>query len=102
MTIVDVMCPHRLSQRDALERTKELAERITGSLLALRWTCSDDVIDFSAHGLLRGRASVTDRVVRVTIQLPLALRWMRRRLSARLTDALDVYLYPLESSPLRT
>ena len=100
MPSVDVSCSHRLSRLAALERTKELATTVTESLFPLTWTCMGDDIDFHAAGILHGRASVTEGEVLVRIRFPFALAWLRRLVTARLTEALEVYLYPLEQSPL--
>ncbi len=99
--LLALLRPHRLSRIEALDRSRELVEAAAG-LFPLRWTESQDGVAFTFHGMMRGRLTVSDKNVQAAIQLPFIFGWLRPLLASRLSEELDMYLYPLEPSTAET
>ena len=95
MATIEVARAHTLSKEDARKRAEELAKGMEEKL-GLSWTWDGDSIRFDAKSGAakgtKGEVRVTDKEVRVLIDLPFMLKMMKGTIEQKVTDKLDKVL----------
>lgn len=95
MATIDVKRAHALPKDEAKKRAEELAKSM-GEKFNLVWHWDGDVIRFdapsgSAKGT-KGEVSVTDKEVRVQIDLPFLLKVMKGTIESKVNEKLNALL----------
>ena len=98
MATIEIRRPHHLPLPEARRRAEQLARRIEQRLSVLwRWQ-SDDLLELTAPpgpaSGARGQVRLTPEQVHIDVDLPFALRPVRRMLEGKLNDKLDALLGP--------
>jgi putative polyhydroxyalkanoate system protein len=95
MATIDVTRAHSLSKDDAKKRAEEFAKGMQ-ERFELQWRWDGDSIHFDApRGAAKGtkgEVSVTDKSVRVQIDLPLMLRMLKGTIEAKVDEKLTKLL----------
>ena len=95
MATIDITRSHALTKDEAKKRAEEIASGMQAKL-ALEWRWVGDVIRFDAQAGAakgtKGEISVTDKQVRVQIDLPFLLRVMKGAVEAKVNEKLDALL----------
>jgi putative polyhydroxyalkanoate system protein len=95
MATIDITRTHVLPKDEARKRAEEFAKSME-SRFALRWKWVGDAICFDAPSGAakgtKGEVSVTDRSVRVQIDLPLLLRAIKGTIESKVNEKLDGFL----------
>ena len=93
MSTIDISRNHTLSKEDARTKAEELA-RSMEQKIGIEWKWDGDSIEFHASSGVakgtKGHVEVTDKVVRVTVDLPLMLRVMKGTIEGKIHEKLDV------------
>jgi putative polyhydroxyalkanoate system protein len=93
MSTIDISKNHTLSHEDARSKAEELA-RSMEQKIGIVWKWEGDSIAFNAPGGVakgtKGHVEVTDKTVRVTVDLPLMLRVMKGTIESKIHEKLDV------------
>ena len=95
MATIDISRPHTLSKEDAKKKAEELAKSMEQKL-GLVWKWAGDAIEFhapsgAAKGA-KGEVRVSDKDVRVLVDLPLMLRVMKGTIEDRIQEKLKSLL----------
>jgi putative polyhydroxyalkanoate system protein len=95
MATIDVTRAHSLPKDDAKKRAEEFAKSMQ-ERFELDWRWEGDSIHFDApHGAAKGtkgEVNVTDKTVRVQIDLPFLLRVLKGTVEAKVNEKLDKLL----------
>jgi putative polyhydroxyalkanoate system protein len=95
MATIDISRTHTLSKDDAKKKAEELANSMKDKL-GLDWKWADDAIEFkSEHGAAKGakgEVRVSDKEVRVLVDLPFMLRVMKGTIEDKITEKLKSLL----------
>lgn len=95
MATIDISRSHTLAKDVARARAEELAKGLE-TKLGLTWKWSGDAIRFEApSGVAKGmtgEVAVTDREVRVTVELPFLLRVMKGTIEHKIEEKLSQLL----------
>lgn len=95
MATIDVHRTHSLSKEDAKARAEDLAKAMQQKL-EIEWHWEGDRIVFDApRGAAKGTkgsVQVTDKDVRVQIDLPLLLRMLKGTIEAKVNEKLSQFL----------
>lgn len=95
MATIDVRRNHALTKDDAKKRAEDLAKTMAQKF-ELEWRWEGDRIVFDApRGTAKGTkgtVEVTDKEVRVQIDLPLLLRVLKGTIESRVNEKLDQLL----------
>ncbi|MEO7111808.1 MAG: polyhydroxyalkanoic acid system family protein [Polyangiaceae bacterium] len=93
MSTIDISKSHTLSKADARLKAEELA-RSMEQKIGIEWKWDGDSIAFNAPSGVakgtKGHVEVTDKTVRVTVELPLMLRVMKGTIESKIHEKLDV------------
>jgi putative polyhydroxyalkanoate system protein len=93
MSTIDISKSHTLSKDDARKKAEELA-RSMEQKIGIEWKWEGDAIAFNAPSGVakgaKGHVEVTDKTVRVTVDLPLMLRVMKGTIESKIHEKLDV------------
>jgi putative polyhydroxyalkanoate system protein len=91
MSTIDITRPHTLPKDEAKKRAEELAKSLE-SKFNLAWRWEGDAIHFDAPGGAargtKGEVAVTDKEVRVRIDLPFLLRVMKGTIEGKVHEKL--------------
>ena len=92
MATIDISRPHSLSLDDAKKKAEELAKGMADRL-GMEWKWEGSAIRFNASsGAAKGTSgevAVTDKTVRVTVDLPFMLRVMKGTIEDKIKEKLD-------------
>lgn len=92
MATIDISRPHSLSIDDAKKKAEDLAKGMADRL-GMEWKWEGDTIRFNAaSGAAKGTSgevSVSDKNVRVTVDLPFMLRVMKGTIEDKIKEKLD-------------
>lgn len=92
MASIDITRNHTLSLDDAKKKAEELAKGMADRF-SIQWKWDGDAIKFDAPSGAakgtKGEVSVTDKVVRVVIDLPFMLRVMKGTIEDKVKEKLD-------------
>jgi putative polyhydroxyalkanoate system protein len=95
MATIDITRAHTLSKDDAKKRAEDLAKSLEAKL-ELKWRWDGDSIRFDAPSGVakgtKGEVAVTDKDVRVTIDLPFLLKVMKGMVESKVTEKLNALL----------
>jgi len=95
MATIDVTRPHSLPKEDAKKKAEEFAKSMQ-ERFELDWRWEGDSIHFDAtHGAAKGtkgEVNVTDKTVRVQIDLPLMLRMLKGTIESKVEEKLTKLL----------
>ena len=95
MATIDISKAHSLPLEEAKKKAEELAKGMQ-SRLGLDYTWQGDTIHFNAPGGTakgtKGEVAVTDKTVRVTVDLPFLLRVMKGTIEEKINDQLKKIL----------
>ena len=95
MATIDITRAHSLPLDDAKKRAEEFAKSME-TKLGLTWKWAGDKINFEApSGAAKGTKGdvyVTDKAVRVTVDLPFMLRVMKGTIESKINEKLDQIL----------
>ena len=92
MSTIDISKNHTLSKEDARAKAEELA-RSMEQKIGIEWKWDGDAIAFNAPSGVakgtKGHVEVSDKAVRVTVDLPLMLRVMKGTIESKIHEKLD-------------
>jgi len=92
MSTIDISKSHTLSKDDARKKAEELARSMEAKI-GIEWKWEGDAISFNAPSGVakgaKGHVEVTDKVVRVTVDLPLMLRVMKGTIESKINEKLE-------------
>ncbi|HWL85405.1 MAG TPA: polyhydroxyalkanoic acid system family protein [Polyangiaceae bacterium] len=95
MATIDIARPHALTKEEAKKRAEELAKGMQEKL-GIVWSWVGDAIEFKApSGAAKGaqgEVRVTDRDVRVQVDLPFMLKMMKGTIEAKIQEKLKAVL----------
>ncbi len=95
MATIDITRAHTLSKDAARQKAEELAKSMEAKL-GLTWRWSGDTIRFEApSGAAKGTSGdvhVSDKAVRVTVDLPFMLRVMKGTIEGKINEKLNQLL----------
>lgn len=95
MSTIDITRAHALSQEEAKKRAEEFAKSMQ-ERFELAWQWNGDVINFDApRGAAKGTkgsVTVSDKNVRVLIELPMLLRMLKGTIEAKVHEKLEKLL----------
>lgn len=95
MATIDISRSHSLPLDTARKRAEEFAKSME-TKLGLTWNWSGDVIQFTAPSGpakgTKGDVHVSDKAVRVTVDLPFMLRVMKGAIEGKIHEKLDQIL----------
>jgi putative polyhydroxyalkanoate system protein len=95
MATIDITRAHSLTKEDAKKRAEELAKGMEEKL-SIVWRWDGDTIRFDApRGAAKGtkgEVSVTDKDVRVAIDLPFMLKVMKGTIESKVNEKLNQVL----------
>ena len=95
MSTIDITRNHKLNIDDAKKRAEEFAKSME-TKLGLSWKWSGNTILFEAPAGAakgtKGEVTVTDRSVRVQIDLPLLLRVLKGTVESKVNEKLNALL----------
>jgi putative polyhydroxyalkanoate system protein len=95
MATIDITRGHSLSKDEAKKRAEEFAKTMQARF-ALDWKWVGDAIRFDAPSGAakgtKGEVSVSDKAVRVQIDLPFLLRMMKGTVESKVNEKLDAIL----------
>jgi putative polyhydroxyalkanoate system protein len=95
MATIDISRPHTLSKDDAKKKAEELANAMKDKL-GLDWKWSGDAIEFKAESGAakgaKGEVRVSDKDVRVLVDLPFMLRVMKGTIEDKINEKLKSLL----------
>jgi putative polyhydroxyalkanoate system protein len=95
MATIDITRPHSLSKDDAKKKAEELAKGMEEKF-SIVWRWEGDSIRFDApKGAAKGtkgEVAVTDRDVRVVIDLPFMLKMMKGTIESKVNEKLGQLL----------
>jgi putative polyhydroxyalkanoate system protein len=95
MATIDITRTHALPKEEAKKRAEEFA-RTMEAKFSLQWRWVGDAIRFDAPSGAakgtKGEVAVTDKDVRVQIDLPFLLRVMRGTIESKVNEKLDAIL----------
>ena len=95
MATIDITRTHKLPKDEAKKRAEQIASGMQ-SKLALQWRWDGDTIRFDAPSGAakgtKGEIAVTDKEVRVQIDLPFMLRLMKGTVESKVNEKLDALL----------
>lgn len=95
MSTIDIKRDHSLPKEEAKKRAEELAKSLE-SKFNLVWRWDGDSIRFDAPSGAakgtKGEVSVSDKTVRVQIDLPLLLRMMKGTVESKVNEKLSQIL----------
>lgn len=95
MATIDICRPHTLSKDDAKKKAEELANGMKDKL-GLDWKWAGDVIEFKAESGAakgaKGEVRVSDKEVRVLVDLPFMLRVMKGTIEDKINEKLKSLL----------
>ncbi|WP_394820498.1 polyhydroxyalkanoic acid system family protein [Pendulispora albinea] len=91
MATIDIARPHTLTKEEAKKRAEELAKGMQEKL-GIVWNWVGDVIEFkvpsgAAKGA-EGKVRVSDRDVRVEVDLPFMLKMMKGAVESKIQEKL--------------
>ena len=93
MSTIDISRNHTLSKEDARKKAEELAKSMEQKI-GIEWKWEGDAISFHAPSGVakgaKGHVEVTDKTVRVTVDLPMMLRVMKGTIESKIHEKLDV------------
>src|SRR5258706_16015352 len=92
MATIDITRGHSLSKDEAKKRAEDLAKSLEAKL-ELKWRWDGDSIRFDAPSGVakgtKGEVAVTEKDVRVTIDLPFLLKVMKGMVESKVTEKLN-------------
>jgi putative polyhydroxyalkanoate system protein len=95
MPTIDITRPHSLSKDDAKKKAEELAKGMQEKF-SIVWRWEGDTIRFAAPSGAakgtKGEVAVTDKDVRVAIDLPFMLKVMKGTIESRVNEKLNQIL----------
>jgi putative polyhydroxyalkanoate system protein len=95
MATIDITRTHKLPKDEAKKRAEQIASGMQ-SKLGLQWRWDGDTIRFDASSGAakgtKGEIAVTDKEVRVQIDLPFMLRLMKGTVESKVNEKLDALL----------
>ena len=95
MATIDIKRSHSLSKDDAKKKAEELAKSMEGKL-GIVWSWAGDAIKFDAPSGVakgaKGAVSVSEKEVRVEVDLPFMLRVMKGTIEDRINEKLNQLL----------
>jgi len=95
MATIDIARPHALTKEEAKKRAEDLAKNMQEKL-GIVWNWVGDIIEFKApSGAAKGaegKVHVTDREVRVELDLPFMLKMMKGTIETRIQEKLKALL----------
>ncbi len=95
MASIDISKPHSLPLEEAKKKAEELAKGMQ-SRLGLEYQWQGDTIHFNAPSGTakgtKGEVAVTDKAVRVTVDLPFMLKVMKGTIEEKINDQLKKIL----------
>jgi len=95
MATIDISRPHALTKEEAKNRAEELAKSMQEKL-GIVWSWVGDAIEFKApSGAAKGaegKVRVSDRDVRVEVDLPFMLKMMKGTIESRIQEKLKALL----------
>jgi putative polyhydroxyalkanoate system protein len=95
MPTIDITRPHSLSKDDAKKKAEELAKGMEEKF-SIVWRWEGDTIRFDAPSGAakgtKGEVAVTDKEVRVAIDLPFMLKVMKGTIESRVNEKLNQIL----------
>ncbi len=93
MSTIDISRSHTLPKDEARKKAEELA-RSMEQKIGIEWKWEGDAIAFAANGGVakgaKGHVEVTEKAVRVTVDLPLMLRVMKGTIESKIHEKLDI------------
>jgi putative polyhydroxyalkanoate system protein len=95
MSTIDITRAHALPLGDAKQRAEELAKSLE-TKFSLKWHWDGDTIRFEAPGGpakgTKGEVAVTEKAVRVQIDLPFLLKMLKGTVEAKVEEKLKQLL----------
>jgi putative polyhydroxyalkanoate system protein len=95
MATIDITRTHKLPLDEAKKRAEQIASGMQAKL-SLQWRWEGDTIRFDAPSGAakgtKGEIAVTDKDVRVQIDLPFMLRVMKGTVESKVNEKLDLLL----------
>jgi putative polyhydroxyalkanoate system protein len=95
MSTIDISRGHTLPKDEAKKRAEELAQNLANKY-DLKWSWSGDTIRFDAPSGVakgtKGEVAVTDKDVRVQIDLPFLLRMLKGTIETRVHEKMNQLL----------
>jgi putative polyhydroxyalkanoate system protein len=95
MSTIDITRAHALSKDEARKRAEEFAKGMQ-TKFDLQWHWDGDAIRFDATSGAakgtKGEVAVTDKAVRVQIDLPFLLRAIKGTIESKVNEKLDSFL----------
>lgn len=95
MATIDISRPHALTKEEAKKRAEELANGMQEKL-GIAWSWAGDAIEFkAASGAAKGvtgEVRVSDRDVRVQVDLPFMLKMMKGAIETKIQEKLKALL----------
>jgi putative polyhydroxyalkanoate system protein len=95
MATIDITRTHALPKEEARKRAEDFARGMEARF-ALKWRWVGDAIQFDAPSGAakgtKGEVAVTDKDVRVQIDLPFLLRAIKGTIEAKVNEKLDGFL----------
>jgi putative polyhydroxyalkanoate system protein len=92
MATIDITRNHTLSIQDAKTKAEELAKSMADKF-AIQWKWDGDTIRFDAPSGAakgtKGEVAVTDKTVRVAIDLPFMLKMLKGTIEGKVKEKLD-------------
>ena len=92
MATIDISRSHSLPKDEAKKKAEELAQGMADKL-GLVWAWQGDAIEFNAPSGVakgaKGSVQVTDKVVRVQVDLPFMLRVMKGTIEEKINEKLQ-------------
>jgi putative polyhydroxyalkanoate system protein len=93
MATIDITRPHSLSLDEAKKKAEDLAKGMADRM-GIAWKWDNDTIRFDAPSGAakgtKGEVSVTEKEVRVAIDLPFMLRMMKGTIESKVQEKLKV------------
>ncbi|WP_394849438.1 polyhydroxyalkanoic acid system family protein [Pendulispora brunnea] len=95
MATIDIARPHALTKEEAKKRAEELAKGMQEKL-GIVWNWVGDAIEFNVPGGAakgaKGKVGVSDREVRVEVDLPFMLKMMKGTIEEKIQEKLKALL----------
>jgi len=95
MATIDIRRAHTLPKDEARKRAEDLAKTMQ-SRFAIQWQWTGDAIHFDAPSGaakgIKGEVAVSEKEVRVQIDLPFLLRMMKGTVESKVNEKLDAFL----------
>ena len=95
MATIDIARPHALTKEEAKKRAEELAKNMEEKL-GIVWKWAGDAIEFKAESGAakgaQGEVRVSDRDVRVQVDLPFMLKMMKGTIESKIQEKLKALL----------